>query len=53
MSSPTVCVCLGVGKGLGGAERFPLVLLPREVPPARIVARIADLEDVVEVKWKD
>jgi hypothetical protein len=27
--------------------------LPRDIPPARIVARIADLEDVVEVRWTD
>ena len=29
------------------------VRLPRDIPPARIVARIADLEDVVEVRWTD
>src|SRR6266550_4181806 len=29
------------------------VVLPRDVPPARIVARIADLDDVVEVRWTD
>jgi len=29
------------------------VVLPRDTPPARIVARIADLEDVVEVRWTD
>jgi hypothetical protein len=29
------------------------VVLPRDTPPARIVAQIADLEDVVEVRWTD
>jgi putative Mg2+ transporter-C (MgtC) family protein len=29
------------------------VRLPRDIPPARIVARIADLEQVVEVRWTD
>ena len=29
------------------------VRLPRDIAPARIVARIADLQDVVEVRWTD
>jgi len=29
------------------------VVLPRDTPAARIVARIADLENVVEVRWTD
>ena len=29
------------------------VRLPRDIPPSRIVARIADLEDVIEVRWTD
>ena len=38
----------------GDRRRLALdVLLPRDVPPARIVARIADLEDVFEVRWTD
>ena len=38
----------------GERRRLELdVLLPRDTPPARIVARIADLEDVVEVRWTD
>ncbi len=38
----------------GDRRRLELdVLLPRDIPPARIVARIADLQDVVEVRWTD
>ena len=38
----------------GDRRRLELdVVLPRDIPPARIVARIADLEDVVEVRWTD
>jgi len=38
----------------GDRRRLALdVVLPRDIPPARIVARIADLEDVVEVRWTD
>jgi len=38
----------------GERRRLELdVVLPRDVPPARIVARIADLDDVVEVRWTD
>jgi putative Mg2+ transporter-C (MgtC) family protein len=29
------------------------VVLPRDTPAARIVARIADLENVAEVRWTD
>src|SRR6266446_9538528 len=29
------------------------VVLPRDTPAARIVARIADLDDVVEVRWTE
>jgi putative Mg2+ transporter-C (MgtC) family protein len=29
------------------------VVLPRDTPAARIVGRIADLENVVEVRWTD
>jgi len=29
------------------------VVLPRDTPAARIVARIADLENVTEVRWTD
>jgi hypothetical protein len=29
------------------------VVLPRDTPAARIVAQIADLEHVVEVRWTD
>jgi hypothetical protein len=38
----------------GDRRRLELdVVLPRDTPAARIVARIADLEHVAEVRWTD